>query len=478
MCSYTSSCKRTSNFLRAETVNCASYLLNSVTLSRTEKGKTAYEAWSGKKPALEHLKVIGSEAFMHQDTNKLELNSKSVVLVGYERDSANYRVYCPKTKKVHVAKHVTVNEHSDSVFNQVLSAYEGVDLPQTTKDEVDDAEDQVQNILENDHQARADEPEPVVPKKKNAVQKPAAATMNLRDRSKIQVPVKYSANIAIHEVPASYEEAVSSKDAHLWRRAIKDELEAQHRNCTWQFVAKSAGMRTIDSKWVFKISQDPEGTTHKFKARLCARGFLQHKGKDYTETFALVVRYDTLRTLLAHVTQEDLEMITFDICTAFLHGDLEETIYMEVPQGVEDQVSEYSSESVVCLLKKSLYGLKQAPRCRNTKFKKFLAKFNFIESEADHSLFIANFKIYSVYLALFVDDGLLACKSMDVINMILHALKSEYDITIGDASFLVGMKIHRERMNKTTFVNQSAYINKIVERFGMSDAKELSVPAD
>lgn len=114
-----------------------------------------------------------------------------------------------------------------------------------------------------------------------------------------------------------------------------------------------------------------DGSVLRFKARLCARGFLQKKGVDLVETFSPVC-YDSLRVLLASVTQEDFEMIQFDVRTAFLYGELEEQIHMEVPAGFK---IEASANEVMCQLKKSLYGLKQAPRCWNRKFCDFLKQF-------------------------------------------------------------------------------------------------------
>lgn len=122
-----------------------------------------------------------------------------------------------------------------------------------------------------------------------------------------------------------------------------------------------------------------EGNTIWHKTRLCAQGFQQQYGTDYKETFAPVARYDSIRVLLALVTQRNLEMSQFDVRTAFLYGELEETIHMEVPAGVEVR----KREKIICKLNKSLYGLKQSPRCWNTRFDKFLKLFKFTESCAD-----------------------------------------------------------------------------------------------
>lgn len=133
--------------------------------------------------------------------------------------------------------------------------------------------------------------------------------------------------------------------------------------------------------------------------------------------------------LLAHITQEDLEIVSFDVRTAFLYGEFEEEIYMEIPEGVDVVNNEVSVQEkivkmrdksdVVCLLQKSLYGLKQAPRCWNYKFKQFLYKFGCKEIDADKCIFVGKYNQHIVYIALFVDDGLVACKSREVIDIIM-----------------------------------------------------------
>lgn len=222
---------------------------------------------------------------------------------------------------------------------------------------------------------------------------------------------------------------------------------------------------------------------------------MQKEGLDYTDTFAPVVRYDSLRMLLAHVALEDLETVTFDIKSAFLYGDLEEDIYMEVPKGVRvstngkeccmsdddyhpsDDTCKYSS-NVVCKLRRSLYGLKQAPRCWNTKFKEFLSSFSFYESEADKCIFIGECDGYKVYLALFVDDGLIICKSNIILNSILYELRKQFEITVGDSSYFVGLEIYRDRDKKSLVICQHAYTQHVIDRFRMNDANPICTPAD
>lgn len=258
-------------------------------------------------------------------------------------------------------------------------------------------------------------------------------------------------------------------------RTINEELKAHEANKTWTIVPRDRKKKTIDTKWVFKVIQDADGSVCPFKARLCARSFLQEEGVDYTETFLPVVRYVSLRVLLAIATQEDLEMVQFDVWTAFLYGELEEEIHMEMPVGLKVKKSE---SEVVCWLNKSLCGLKQAPRCWNRKFCSFLKCFSLKQTDAYECIFFSCFKGHAVYFALFLDDGLIACKSKEVLKEILEKLRSEFDITLGDCSNFAGMQLSRDRETKTMFLHQKAYTQKILRKFRMSEAKAVSVPAD
>lgn len=219
--------------------------------------------------------------------------------------------------------------------------------------------------------------------------------------------------------------------------AVQEELDAHSINGTWVIVQKTSEIKPIDSKWVFKVMTDTSGNISRYKARLVARGFMQKEGRDYTETFAPVVRYDSVRTFLAIVALEDLEMSQFDVRTAFLYGDLPEDIYMEIPEGLKESTD---SNKTVCKLKKSLYGLKQAPRCWNIKFNEFLTKFNLKPSDADQCIYQGKVHNTKVLLALFVDDGLIAAKTQSAVNAVIDYLRTTFEITIGDGHYFAGIE--------------------------------------
>lgn len=299
---------------------------------------------------------------------------------------------------------------------------------------------------------------------------------NVRPEDHLCKPAKYTVNIAEIKIPTTFREATSGPDADRWWKAIHEEIEAHERNGTWDIVPRQKSTKIIKRKWVFKVINNQSTGEARFKARLVGKGFMQEEGIDYSETYAPIERYDSLRVLLAYITQEDMEMVSFNVCAAFMYGDLEEEIWMEVPEGV--QIKSEDSGSVVCQLLKALYGLKQAPRCWNVKFSNFLRRFSFKECEADNCVYVRELEGHTVYLALFVDDGLLASKSSQIIDKILSELRREYSITVGDASYFVGLQIKRNRTEKSMFINQSAYTQDVLSKYGMSDAKYMSVPDD
>lgn len=412
-------------FLWAEAVYTAVYILNR-TVNRSCPGKTPYEIWVGKKPEVDHFKIFGSDAFVHvpkQLRTKLEAKAKKKIFVGYQGDSKNYRLYDPITKRISVSRDVIFNEklvrkiellkedepiclkfrnqevphpvvQNDPVERRnqekpqpVVQDDPGVErnagqliIDQEEEHQFEDAQD----VLLNDGSHQEDNEE-----------EHNVGRMQLRDRRSLQRPKRYEVNFTEYTVPKNYEEAVNGPDSAYWSQAIKEELNAHQENQTWKLITRDKKKKTIDSKWVFKVLKNTNGEVKKFKARLCARGFLQQEGIDYQETFAPVVRYDSLRVFLSLVTEKDLELIQFDVCTAFLNGELQEDIHMEVPQGLS---TSEDKEKVVCQLQKSLHGLKQSPRCWNIKFTEALRKINFKQNSADKCIFYGRVNDEEVFL--------------------------------------------------------------------------------
>ena len=158
-------------------------------------------------------------------------------------------------------------------------------------------------------------------------------TPTLRDRAKIQKPQRYNANLADVYEPIDFYDAVNFQDNTEWRNAINKELSSHDKNQIWEKVSCPQGTKLLDT-WIFKVTTDTAGNRCKYKALLCARSFMQRSGIDYEDTFASVVRYESLSILLAIAAQEDMDIVQLDIKTAFLYGTLQDEIYIEVLQGL------------------------------------------------------------------------------------------------------------------------------------------------
>lgn len=128
--------------------------------------------------------------------------------------------------------------------------------------------------------------------------------------------------------PSNFKQAIESEHADLWRKAMEDELQSMKKNRVWSLVDANAAVKPIGCKWIFKTKRDSNGNIERHKAQLVAKGFTQRQGVDYTETFSPVSLNDSLRTIMALVAHFNLELHQMDVKTAFLNGDLAETIYM------------------------------------------------------------------------------------------------------------------------------------------------------
>jgi hypothetical protein len=158
--------------------------------------------------------------------------------------------------------------------------------------------------------------------------------------------------------PTSFEEAMRSSYSSEWLDAMKDEMKSMSTNDVWDLEEIPNGAKTVGCKWVYKMKCDSKGNVERYKARLVAKGFTQREGIDYNETFSPISCKDSFRIIMALVAHFDLELHQMDVKTAFLNGDLYESVCMAQPKSFVMEGKEHMG----CRLKKSIYGLKQASR--------------------------------------------------------------------------------------------------------------------
>lgn len=283
----------------------------------------------------------------------------------------------------------------------------------------------------------------------------------------------YKATISSDDEPRTFNEAISRPDADLWYAAMTEELKIFEKIGLYEVVERPRDRKIVDSKWVFKIKRGPNGEIERYKARLVAKGFTQVHGIDYTDTFAPVTKFSTIRVLLALAAKHDLEIHQMDVKSAFLNGELEEEIYLHLPPGFCD------SSDLVWKLKRALYGLKQAHKSWYKRLCTVFEALGFTRSEADHSVF---FKVEDgtiIIVAVYVDDKLILSKDQKVINQLKVRLAAEYDLTdLGEARWILGMEIIRDREKRMIELSQRRYIESILERFEMGSSRPVATPMD
>ncbi|KAG8500695.1 hypothetical protein CXB51_002843 [Gossypium anomalum] len=418
-----------------EAASTACFLINRSPSVAIEK-KTPQEVWSGNPANYSDLKIFGCPAYAHVDNGKLEPRSIKCVFLGYKAGVKGYKLWCPENRKVVISR--------DVVFDETAM------IPNLSLKDSSNKENQ---------KTRRE----IKPPKKYAEADLVAYALNVAE------------DIDTNQEPSNYSEAVSCEDSEKWMFAMQEEMESLHKNRTWDLVKLPKGKKAVHCKWVFKKKEGTPGVEEpRYKARLVTKGYSQIPGVDFTDVFSPVVKHSSIRALLGIIAMHDLELEQLDVKTAFLHGELEEDIYMQQLEGFI--VSE--KEDYVCLLRKSLYGLKQSPRQWYKRFDSFMASHDFKRSSLDSCVYFKkNSNGSFVYLLLYVDDMLIAAKDKGEIRKVKAQLSEEFEMKdLGPAKKILGMEILRDRKASKLYLSQKRYIEKVLCRFNMQSAKPVSTP--
>ncbi|KAG8955677.1 hypothetical protein FRC04_007668 [Tulasnella sp. 424] len=279
--------------------------------------------------------------------------------------------------------------------------------------------------------------------------------------------------------PRNWKEAMARPDAEKWLDAAEKEVEALRENGTWDLVELPKGRKAIGSRWVFLIKRKSDGTIERYKGRLVAKGFAQAPGVDFDQVFAPTARLAALRTILAQAALAGEHIASLDISNAYLNGDLEKEyeVYMKQPEGFTE--SGPNGEEWVCKLKKGLYGLKQAGRLWYQKLGETLTKIGFKQINADPSVYVWILDDVRVILPVFVDDVTISSKSGERVEWVKKELAKYFKIRdLGPISYLLGMKVEYDRINRTLHLSQSQYILDMLHRFNMTDCSGVTTPMD
>ncbi|KAL7568636.1 hypothetical protein ACA910_022734 [Epithemia clementina (nom. ined.)] len=418
----------------------------------------------------EHLRTIGEVAITLDVSklgvkNKLDPRGRACLLIGYAKDHAGdvYKFYNMSTGKIVVSRDVQWLDKMWAEFNNVkrtvpLQDYVGVDEDEYTEngdesssDDDEESKTEENEIEEEQKEDQADPPPRLVRRRPSidlegnrnqdlALGRTRAETRAMqqttlgRTRSETRAMQQVTSSPRAEQMdrgqltkeewleeramvtavtsdpqePKTFREAWDHDDPEQrmkWREAIRKEIRLMIEKGVWRFVKRkeiSKSRRLVGSKWVFKIKRD--GTS---RARLVALGYSQVPGVDFSDNFAPVVNDVTFRIVLTRKLVEKLAALSIDVETAFLYGELEEEIYMTVPDGYAEVTEEEIDGAVYCCaLLKSIYGLVQAARQFGKKFVSELKKLGFKASEADPCLLFRRDEKGICILIMYVDDML------------------------------------------------------------------------
>ena len=476
----------------------ASYILNRVPSKAVPK--TPYELWTSRKPSLRHLHVWGCQAevrIYNPHEKKLDSRTISGYFIGYPERSKGYRFYCPnhstrivESENARFIENGSVSgsvgardvEIRESLMDQNPSNYPSqIEVPiivaqpqgMNMEQQQMDAPSPIMDAIVQEEEDNAQVNEQVRPQEEIVSRRSTREKRSAISNDYIVYALENESDLSIDNDPVSFDQAMSGENSDKWLMAMKEELKSMDDNNVWEMTELPKDAKRVGCKWVFKTKRDSKGNVERYKARLVAKGYTQNDGIDYKETFSPVSRKDSLRIVMALVAHFDLELHQMDVKTTFLNGELEEEVYMDQPQGFETT----SKRNLVCRLKKSIYGLKQASRQWYLKFNDTVLPYRFVEMTVDRCIYMKVVGSKFIILVLYVNDILLAANDRGLLHDVKNYLSSNFEMKdMGEASYVIGIEIFRDRSLGILGLSQKAYINEVLERFKMKSCSLSPVP--
>ena len=271
--------------------------------------------------------------------------------------------------------------------------------------------------------------------------------------------------------PNTWKEALEGEHAAEWLEAMTKEISGLQETGTFEQVPRPSHQNVVKCKWVFRVKRRPDGTPY-FKARLVAKGFSQREGIDYHATWAPTAKQSTARMLFHLAASKGYLIHAMDVDQAFLHGHLNEVIFMEAAPGVTSS----SAPGMVWRLKRPLYGLKQSPREWHAKLKEVLTELGYEPVHGDPSLFLGKGPD-GAWILVYVDDLLLVSNSADQLAQLKKSLSSHFPMKdLGEVESYLGMEVSRDWEKGEIYLSQQKYINTLLARFDQEGITPAATP--
>lgn len=501
----------------AEAVKYAVDVINALP-NTADKEKCPDEIWFGHKPNIKKFRIFGCKAYAHvpnQKRTKLEMKSTKCIFIGFPENTKAYKLYNRSTKKVLISRDVVFFEADENVaqeqqmvqLNEHFEMFESFpdETAETTEprgelhqqNEVENGSDVSEHIqVENDaetstNNANEDENEDEVTlndfddaNDDSIISSPETDRNDPTYRDRASAPNTdravtrsfnpfgvFTSHIALIAIPKTVKEALDSAQANEWKNAMEMEIQSLRENETWELTELPRENKTVKCKWIFSTKTDEMGNILRFKARLVARGFSQEYGIDYTETFSPVVKYTTIRFVLSLAAARNLKITQMDAVTAYLNGNMKETIYMDQPMFFDDKTGR------VCKLKKSIYGLKQSGKNWNDTLNSFLLDIGLSRCGADQCLYFSIVKEKTIIVLIWVDDFIIVTSDGADEKWLVDQLSKRFKMKyLGVASKILGMRVTIE--NDSIKLDQEKHVNEILEKFGMTKCNAVSTPME
>jgi hypothetical protein len=448
----------------AEAILTANYIRNRCP-SRSLGGEIPFKMWTRRTPIVSYFRKFGTTAFALDKTpgkGKFDSRSKKCIFIGYSVQSKAYRLWDPEARKVIRSRDVTFtgrnqaeNDFTDFIDEEIFKKKpENViefNVPETQKEdkqtETCDLEADGETLVEEEN----GEEIPVIMKR--GLGRPKKVLTGKRGRPRklfnmIEVneheaepeEEENHENEELHDVagliefgdPQTVSEALSSPEAADWKKAMNVEYEALKRNQTWIIVDRTQGKKTVESRWVLRTKFKKDGSVDRRKARLVAKGFTQKPGIDFNETFAPVARLGSICLFMAIAVELGLQVHQLDFTSAYLNGEIEEEVFMEVPSDFYDILNERESRKFrgnkVCLIRKALYGLKQSGRQWYKKLDEKLKQQKLKPLNSDPCVYINKEDGNIVIVVIYVDDLMVASDNPRKLQRLKSELSKSFEM--------------------------------------------------
>jgi hypothetical protein len=465
-------------FLWGEAISYASWLRNRLP-SRATPGHTPYDLVHGRRPDVSPAHEFGIKIYVHtNDAGKLEARAEEACFVGVDEESKGYRVYWPTRRRISVERNVSFVPSTVTVANDVpvegeLSSGRNNGAQHVVPPPVKppSTPPNASQTLPIPTAPRATRMRPPVGYYK-ALNEGELASIAAADEEDISLT---HWALATAEPEPTLQQALNGPDAVEWQEAIDYEISQLEKLGAWEVVDPPPRANIIPCHYVLATKRGPTGEKLKLRARLVANGQRQQHGLDYSETFAPTSNMSTIRTVLAMAAQNDWEIHQVDIKSAYLHAEIKEDIYMRPPPGY----LRAGDEGKVLRLLRCLYGLKQAGFEWSEELASVFLKIGFTRSQIDQAVYFKRSADEHMVVTVSVDDMAVTSKRLQDITHFKDQLRHYFEISdLGELSWLLGLKVERDRSTRTITLSQNAYVDTILERFYLTDSKSAVIPME